>query len=190
MVIASVITAPRAGDQLASADLIDTYLNFTELPVAFFVSGIITDDVLYSQVFGDVRGDGGNLADIFREIGASARIIGDSHQQIPGFLRRRPSEEAPLFHLFVDETDQIDLNLVLLNRLHHFLLFDRAVHFQTVRKNDQRFAAATAFLLSVIGRGDDRVQQRRASVGVEFADSIIKAERKLSIFLRSNRGAD
>jgi len=145
---------------------------------------------LYSQVFGDVRGDGGNLADIFREIGASAGIIGDSHQQIPGLLRRRFSEEVPLFHLFVNETYQIDLNLVLLNRLHQFLLFDRAVHFQTVRKNDQGFAAAMAFLLSVIGRGDDRVQQRRASVRVEFADSIIKPERKLSMFLRSYLTAD
>src|SRR5262249_26380750 len=122
LVIASVITAPRAGDQLASADLIDTYLNCTERAVASFVSRIVADDVLYSQVFGDVRGDRGNLADVFREIGASAGVIGDSHQQISGFLRRRSSEEAPLFHLFVNETDQIDLNLVLLNRLHYFLL--------------------------------------------------------------------
>src|SRR5262249_51768400 len=174
LVIAGVIPAPRAGDQLASADLIDTHLNCTERAVAVFVGWIVADDVLYAQLFGDVRGDGGNLADVLREVGASAGIIGYARQQVLGFLRRRLSEEAPLFHLFVNEPDQVDLNLVFLDRLHHFLLFDRAVLFQTVCEDYQRFAAVMAFLLSVIGRGDDPVPERGASFFVEFADGVFE----------------
>jgi len=47
-----------------------------------------------------------NLADVFREIGASARIIRDSRQQLLGPLCGRFSEEAPLLRCFVNDTNR------------------------------------------------------------------------------------
>src|SRR5262249_32266895 len=142
--VAGVITAPRARDQFAAARRIDANLDGAERAVALVVGRIIADDVLRAQVFGDLSGDGRNLADVFREIGLPARIVGDAREQLLSLLRGRFPEEALLFHLFVNEADQIYLDLVLLDRLHHFLLFDRTVLLQTVGDHDQGLAAALA----------------------------------------------
>jgi len=47
------------------------------------------------------------------------------------------------------------------------------VHFQTVRKNDQGFAAAFAFLLRVIGGGDDRIQERGTAARGKPANGLL-----------------
>src|SRR6266508_28596 len=159
--VSHIIAKSRVSDQFATADGVDDYLNRAERAVALVVGRVVADDVLRAQVFGDLGGDGWNLADVFREIGLPARIVGDAREQLLSLLRGRFPEEALLLHLFVNEADQIDLHLVLLDRLHHFLLFDRAVLLQTVGDYDQGLAAALALLLRVIGGGDDRVQQRR-----------------------------
>src|SRR5262249_14106929 len=135
---------------------------------------VIADDVLRAQVFGDLSGDGRNLTDVFRKIGSTARIVSNSREQFLGLLRGRFSEEALLLRLFVNEADQIDLNLVFLDRLHHFLLLYRAVLLQTVRNHDQGLAAALALLLRVIGGGDNRVQERSSAARIEFADGVLE----------------
>src|SRR5262245_4162095 len=172
--VAGVITAPRSRDQFAAALRIDAHLDVAERAVALVVGRVIADDVLRAQVFGDLSGDGRNLADGSREIGAPAGIVGDAREQFLGLLRGRFPEEALLFHLFVNEADQIDLDLVLLDRLHHFLLFDRTVLLQTVRDHDQGLAAALALLLRVIGGGDDRVKQRRAAARIEIGYGVLE----------------
>src|SRR5262245_17227517 len=172
--VAGVITATCARDQFAASLRIDAHLDVAECAVALVVGRVIADDVLRAQVFGDLSGDGRNLADVFREIGVPARIVGDAREQFLGLLRGRFPEEALLIIFLVDEADQIDLDLVLLDRLHHFLLFDRAVLLKTVGDHDQGLPALLPLLLRVIGGGDDRVQQRRAAARVEFADGVLE----------------
>ena len=80
--VAGVITAPRARDQFAAALRIDAHLDVAERAVALVVGRVIADDVLRAQVFGDLSGDGRNLADVFRKIGPPARIVGDAREQL------------------------------------------------------------------------------------------------------------
>src|SRR5262245_38986948 len=152
-----VIAAPRADGQFAAAGIIDVYPDCAKSAIAFDVSRVIADDVLRPQLLDDLSDDGGNLADVLREIGPTARIIDDAREQLPGSFRRQFSESEEV-HILVNEADQMDLNLVLLDRLYHLLLFDRAVLIQTVREHDQGFAAALALLVGEIGGADDGVE--------------------------------
>src|SRR5262245_21555615 len=72
LLIAGVIATPRARDHSAAAGSVDADLNCAECAVALVVGRIIADDILRAQVLGDLGGDGGNLADVPREISVPA----------------------------------------------------------------------------------------------------------------------
>src|SRR5262249_4783074 len=108
------------------------------------------------------------------EIGAPARVVGDSGKQFLGLFAGPPAEKALLLGFIVDEADQINLDFVFLNRVHYFFFFDRAVLLQTVSDHDQGFAAALAFFLRVVGGGDDCVEQGRAAARIQFAERVFE----------------
>src|SRR5262245_21954912 len=66
--VSRIIAKSRVSDKFAAANGVDDYFNRAERAVTLLVGRVVADNVLRAQVFGDLGGDGWNLADVFREI--------------------------------------------------------------------------------------------------------------------------
>jgi hypothetical protein len=91
--IPRVITLSRPRNQFTLVIGIDLHSHGTESTISQAIARIITDDVLRAHIFGYLRGDRRNFAEISGEESATARIIGQADKQFLGFLTCRFTEE-------------------------------------------------------------------------------------------------